>query len=373
MLTQFDHAARRTGVTLTEVLVAIFIMGIGLLSLLAMFPLGAINMKLAIQDQRTADAARNATVVARLLDFREDQYVFPNYTNVDWNPPVLGGAAPPTTLPLPSTSGPSYPVYVDPVGVSAGSNWTGYLPSVSSGFRRVAPFSMYAPGPTLNPTVVERWTKVLDDMAFDDRGQVKLVPPIGGQPQREPRYSYAFMCRQIRAWGGRSTANAAGRFYDPITPDPATVPGPLFPYTTEFPYSRTPQGVELAVVVYDRRPNFVVGGAPVEEKSYQAIFGWNGSGIQVPNVGVITWQAGAAQPAVRRGTWILDATVTDAVSGPRGYFYRVANVTQLSATTLEIEFQQNVRASTTPTSSFANNNVAVVMESVVEVFDKGTK
>ena len=34
----------RSGVTLTEVLVAIFIMGIGLLSILVLFPLGALTL-----------------------------------------------------------------------------------------------------------------------------------------------------------------------------------------------------------------------------------------------------------------------------------------------------------------------------------------
>ena len=44
----------RAGVTLIEVLVAIFIMGIGLLALLTLFPLGALRMAKAIQDDRAA-------------------------------------------------------------------------------------------------------------------------------------------------------------------------------------------------------------------------------------------------------------------------------------------------------------------------------
>ena len=42
----------RPGTTLVEVLVAIFVMGIGCLAILAMFPLGAMNMARSIKDDR---------------------------------------------------------------------------------------------------------------------------------------------------------------------------------------------------------------------------------------------------------------------------------------------------------------------------------
>jgi hypothetical protein len=48
------------GVTLVEVLVAIFVTGVGLLSLLALFPLGALEMARAIKSDRTAAVAAHA-------------------------------------------------------------------------------------------------------------------------------------------------------------------------------------------------------------------------------------------------------------------------------------------------------------------------
>jgi prepilin-type N-terminal cleavage/methylation domain-containing protein len=71
------RSQRRAGVTLIEVLVAIFIMGIGLLALLNLFPLGAIEMSQAIQDDRTGAFADRAIalgdageeLVAHTLDF----------------------------------------------------------------------------------------------------------------------------------------------------------------------------------------------------------------------------------------------------------------------------------------------------------------
>lgn len=313
--------SKRGGVTLTEVLVAIFIMGIGLLSLIALFPIGALNMAAAIKDERTADAARNAAAIAKLLNIRDDDNVFPRYTNPDFPAPL-------TSLPVVSTGSPSYPVYIDPRGFANGSTRIGVLPGVSPGFARWEPTKINT------PYLRAYWTTVLDEMVFDEQGAALLTPPVGGMVQREPRYSFAFLCRQVQAYPA----------------NPASLSSP--------PYS-TPYGVSLSVVVYDRRPNFLVSGVPVEEGCYRASF-TIGS-----NLAVLDW-TGQAPPNIRRGSWILDATVLGpgGVAEPHGYFYRVVNITPLSATTAELELQYKAQAT-------AVNGVAVVMESVAEVFDKG--
>lgn len=322
---------RREGVTLTEILVAIFVTGVGLLSLLVLFPIGVLNMATAIKDERTADASRNAAAIAQLLNLRDDSSVFPYYTNVDY--PTY----PPSTLPVALPIAASYPVYVDPQGAALGANRMGVLPGVSPGFARVAPS-------TINTSqLIARWTRVLDDLSFDETGQARvnpsnLVPSNLGQVQREPRYSFAFMCQQVLAY----------------MPDPPPTP---YPMGTSPPY-HTPAKVNMTVVVYDRRPNIAIGGVPVEEKVYQASF------VAGTNLATLSWNAGAPPPRVRRGTWIFDATVLG-VAEPHAYFYRVANVTDLG-TTMELQLQQKVRASTTSTSG-----VAIIMDSVAEVFDKG--
>ena len=69
--------ASEVGVALIEVLIAILIMGIGLLALLTLFPLGAIEMAQAIRDDRTAAVAADAValgeageeLVTRTMDF----------------------------------------------------------------------------------------------------------------------------------------------------------------------------------------------------------------------------------------------------------------------------------------------------------------
>ena len=55
---------RRTGITLLEVLAAIFVVGIGLLALLTLFPLGALEMAQAIKDDRAGKAAADAVALS---------------------------------------------------------------------------------------------------------------------------------------------------------------------------------------------------------------------------------------------------------------------------------------------------------------------
>src|SRR5207302_679219 len=95
---------QRDGVTLIEVLVAIFVMGLGMIALLTLFPLGVLQMAQAIKDDRTAIAAANAASVAKVWNIRVDDNVSQYYKN------------PVGTFGLPDASAGSsgYPVYVDP-------------------------------------------------------------------------------------------------------------------------------------------------------------------------------------------------------------------------------------------------------------------
>jgi Tfp pilus assembly protein PilV len=61
---RFRNRGKQAGITLLEVLVAIFITGIGLLALLQLFPLGALDMAEAIKDDRTAAVAARAVALS---------------------------------------------------------------------------------------------------------------------------------------------------------------------------------------------------------------------------------------------------------------------------------------------------------------------
>src|ERR1700752_85863 len=51
---------RRNATSLVEVLISIFIMALGLMALLTLFPLGAVHMSRALQDHRAGTLAANS-------------------------------------------------------------------------------------------------------------------------------------------------------------------------------------------------------------------------------------------------------------------------------------------------------------------------
>jgi hypothetical protein len=329
----------RSGTTLIEVLVAIFITAIGLLGLLALFPLGAVNMALAIKNSRCGQAAANAAGVAETLNIRNDPLVVgdPGDVFVDDDSGKRPRANP---------DGPSYPVYVDPLGLNHGMPH--YLGLKTPGIpRRTVSFVQPPPHAswTSFPAAVQRFT-LLDDISFVKDGPYAGLasPPQGivsshggssaqpgaGVVQREGRYSWAYLLRR--------------------------------------PRSSDKSVVELTIIVYSSRPTVFGQG----ENAYGPVtFDPNSNLVRV------YWGAGEEKPAVRAGDWILDATlvkpagasagVSHQAPDPHGFFYRVVNVIEGSDGVkpyLDLELQTKPKLGTT-------QGVLVVLDGVAEVFEKG--
>src|SRR5438105_4707990 len=109
------HHQTRTGATLTEVLVAIFVMAIGLLALLTLFPLGALSMAQAIKDNRTAHSGKNAFAIAGALNIHGDATVL-NISNPQIaGTPLTGIAAYQGAPPCPNTPPHSTSWFLNPL------------------------------------------------------------------------------------------------------------------------------------------------------------------------------------------------------------------------------------------------------------------
>jgi type II secretory pathway pseudopilin PulG len=164
---------RRPAVTLIEVLVAMFIMAIGMLALLVLFPLGALTMGQALKDDRCASAAFMAEQTAIAMNVRHDANVTALFT-----------AGLPANYPV---NYPSNPVYVDP-----------YFAGTYNQVGTSAPFihrvrSIYAGSPPL----WDRWFSLPNDITFLSNG---TPDPSGGNVERARRYTWAYMLRRPQAW-----------------------------------------------------------------------------------------------------------------------------------------------------------------------------
>jgi type II secretory pathway pseudopilin PulG len=308
----------RPAATLIEVLVAIFVTAIGLLALLALFPLGTLSMAQAIRNNRCSQAAANAKAVYKIQRLAYDPLVTTAFAGA-------GTAWPPLTQP----GTPSYPVYVDTTGVALGYPTLGDMnypttnqPPRSPGIPRV-PASF-----ATNTADLLRWMTLLDDITFPSNGVP--VTPV----QREGRYSWCYLLQR--------------------------------------PNHLSDQLTNLTVVVYTGRSQAVRG-----EASYAV--NWTAG----TNTVIVPWNpaVGQERPAVRTGSWVLDATVIAPPTpdpDPHGFFYRVVNVSETTyqynppggptVPALLLELQTTIRKGTMPN---ANQGVLVVMDNVAEVFEMG--
>jgi prepilin-type N-terminal cleavage/methylation domain-containing protein len=294
----------RPGVTLLEVLTAIFIMGIGLLALLALFPLGASTMTHAMQDARCFEAGSNAKAGCIALGIRQDQVVTP----------LFRGDTPGTQLPDDWT-GPSYPVFVDPIGLyyigpANNSRIPGTLiPRV--GFSQA-----------LTGNAAMRWCSLGDDYTFDANGSASLPTGV----ERESRYTWGYMMRR--------------------------------------PNMQNPSVVEASVVCYAGRNLQVPGG----ETIYSPVT----YSFASPRTLILSYVTD--KPNLKRGGWLLDAT-EHKINNPaeralamkygpvHGYFYRIIDFADVNVNQIEVELQ------TVPVAPITK---IAIMDNVAEVFPIGT-
>jgi hypothetical protein len=300
-----------------EVLVAIFIMAIGLLTLLTLFPLGALSMAQAIKDERSSQAAANAIALAHARSYRNDGTVTGNRQGRDYFIDPGNG------LPRADDNGPSYPVFVDPLGkVLLQLRWD-TIADIPDGIPRRSVDHIDDPG--LDPN--ERYRRSMagftlqDDMRFHRGNTFHGLPSVPGGPvERYDQYSWAYLLQRPRA-ADTSVVN-------------------------------------VSVVVYSGRTLQILG-----ETAYRGVaFDTNSNMVRV------TWNPTKQdKPPIRKGSWILDATLVNSASRraePHGYFYRVVGVTDESANSMLLELQSNPKKGTA-------NGILVVMENVVEVFERG--
>jgi type II secretory pathway pseudopilin PulG len=417
---------RRSGVTLTEVLIAIFIVALGLMSLLSLFPLGMLQMAQANKDERASQAAANAEAYFRAY-FKSvwlynqpaglDAALFSGSAGSDAmddpanvGPSGTGGATrfpvgvpvPPfpgspllTTPPLsasgtpplwtnnvppflsPQSSGPSYPMVIDPIGwqcnfVSPQTNpsvpntgtygntpsasalkmwWMGY-PVGGEPANALAALNRYVPRRTL--TVFEsgsggplppaanrpalkdivRLTSLRDDYGFNADGVPDPSFGVGNLPN-EARYKAAWFVRR--------------------------------------PNNSVRYELDLSVIIYAARTLDV----PTAEQVLQCNFDQGSTTATI-------LLNGAPAPAFRRGQWVLDSTMVryapgggGAVADPHGYFYRVVDVddSQVAAGILLVELQTPARASTNTTVVAGQRQDTggrvTILSTAAEVFAKG--
>lgn len=347
---------RRPGTSLMEVLIAIFIMALGLMALLTLFPLGLLTMAAAIKDDQCARAAANADGTARFFWKGIWEDVPPggiaNTSNPNLNNmPQLDAAGITALL---DTHG---RVFIDPYGMIG--NPSGTAQQLLVGGNRYPPNPVQPQGPPAMQvgtprssvgvrtgtntafvlgtegypySVTRRFCTLLDDIYFDRQGQpdannLSLISP--GSVRRDGRYNFAWLLTR-QPGQPRYEAN-------------------------------------LKVVVYGGLKGARSFSTPAAETPYTAMFTVGSTSAQL----LYDTSLGQTKPNLGRNSWIYD--------NQNGYFYRVVDISedQLSATQFQVNLElqtpalANTGAPPPATASFVAG-AGVVMELIAEVFDTGT-
>jgi hypothetical protein len=289
---------RRPGLSLTEVLVALFIMGIGCIAILTLFPLGALNMAQAFRDDRCTQGASQADAslrsyvkTARDTGRLNSEKFVEALTNPDSTRSATNHMVQLTAAMrfLPEYPFPSYPVFIDPLGYRArggtndtpspvtdrtlwlGDNGFGY---VAGGHGSAVPRRSLGMITKLNANATEtakqqplaiRTCSLLDGFGYDLNGQPATVGG-GTTIDRDLRYNWLWVLQK---------------------PDAETAP------TT------------VTVVVFDKRaPGYAPTGVPLETvwkpevaAEGQTLVSFKGS------------YDNGTLPPVQRGGWLMDCSI----------------------------------------------------------------
>lgn len=338
--------ARRSGTTLIEVLVAIFVMGIGLIALLTLFPIGVLRFVQAIHDNKSAQSGANAHAISIAQNVRNDPLVVTVPSDPDSN-----GAPIPDVFknPYPNKAGQpsgmlnaddyaeSYAIFVDPVGyysvpaLTSAQDWVGGVP----GMLRRRPVSFVA-----NNLDIHKNFTLWDDISFDRSSTISAAP---GSPQRvanaifrDSRFSWGYLLRR------------------PQTVDRSVV--------------------DCSVVVFDERPLSLSGTMTLAEYIYPKTY------FDTTRNAITIDYTNSVPPPIRPGNWILDATViaqTVTTATQHAYYYRVVAVNDISTTMVQYEVQNplrgfnNLPAGYPTDATYGYQGTAIIIDGVAEVFEKG--
>jgi prepilin-type N-terminal cleavage/methylation domain-containing protein len=315
----------RSGFSLSEVLIAIFVLAIGMMGILALFPLGAAQMAQAIKDERSGQLADISEAHMRIL-WRQ-AWLVPYSTANPTNANVgtldsevnMIGRCPEYTFDFGNTSaastGPGQPIYLDPIGYPVQPSKTlagsGVIQRVTlgiapgSGSVGVSQTSMWAQGAaSLGQRI--RLFGLIDDLTFQQNGEAAV--PVN----RADRYNAAFLLQR--------------------------------------PKNNVRQEVNLKVVVYQgRSPDIASAEVTLPRLSSPLVPGSDSLSVSTDGT------------PLRLNSWVL---VWGTTPVPFADFYRVVGYTSS-----QISVSPQIRAHGNVSSY---TGTAAILTDVIEVFDRGT-
>ncbi len=324
----------RSGMTTLETLMAIFVFAVGAIAVMGMFPLSVVTMGHSFRIDRATTSAGSAEGYIRIywkekMAESANPNAEPAFRALDADPDGPG----PLTAILATSTDPSYPVFIDPVGWWARGGPTPGRADRDrvgeNGLTNIPRRNLNALA--TNDLIALRATHLMDTMSYTDDGV-----PKPGADMRELRYNWLWVIQRPMN-RDRFTANLTIVVFNKRT------------------HLYAPQGIGLERVT-------PMPGEPA-----------------VPFVPGLTSITVPASVDVDRGSWILDATILPgtvnsfaAGGGPirHAKFYRVVSKTETPNLPGFFDLELHTPIRRLDGSSAPYNGTVVVLAGVSEVFER---
>ncbi len=354
----------RPGVTLTEVLIAMFVMALGMLALLTLFPLGVFQIGQALKDDRTTQTASQADGVLRSL--WRNQVVQPLNDNDPTTLPdpfVWAMDDPNLLLQKPSTLKPGSfedhygpylltngttvpqmsPLPITPTTLMTGETWSGAPsdnPPITGGnlYDPLGSAHYVTPGTAGQaasyPVMIDPLGYLARPNALDQRW---VANSAGNTSPLIPRRNLSVGAAQMNGYQAIQTCCLVDDFT--FRPNgSATTPGVggttrqgrySWAAIVQRPVNATRDVATLKIMVFDGRPPLLA--TPGDEVIVTTTVANPGTDrsivVDVPN------RSADQAPLVRKGGWIMDGTISinplNSLLGIRhANFYRIAGVSE---------------------------------------------
>jgi hypothetical protein len=415
-------AGARRGITLTEILISILIMGIGLISLATLFPLGMVRLRAANQQHRSGLLAESATADLSTRGLLLAPYFlasgyYSTASNGFYNPLI---------------SDPSNPANPSAGGLSAGVNstgvpfcydplwWyeTGNTPNAALGTVGEVRFGQAVfVYPSAN-AFIRSTTADASNPAGHGLQRITNYGQTAGWPLFNPELTFASPDDQVMQNSDASpqllsaSAGTGQSTLSGVVPQWFPAVGAAVPagFRNDLRYTWLFTGYQVdstnltnfvgSVVVMDSRPfsldsvasptnPAVSSPTAAGEIVMEGVFGYsghvvNGFGVAADRIVLLRWPAAMPDPEIKVGSWICDVSYQRntglANSGiQRCNWYQVAKKGEVQADTDVAGYRHIVVTTTTPmvdrTALLAGGvpqfvNVALFMPSVINVFQR---
>jgi len=398
---------RRPGVTLMEVLIAIMILAIGMIAIMALFPIGAVNMARAITQDRATVHGVNSDSMFRyywaqawsdraggIRASSDEAYLYSQEPMIA----LLQNHATYGQVKL-TDSQPGFPVLVDPVG------WQTNIPGTPNQYfvaglanlpmrttlRRCFAFAGPYPVPPYKPYYAPQDQPPAPLGIGPQLGpaQQALLAPAPVPPPVPPYppdiksvIRLTTMLDDLTLAGANDSVNAVPQFMqgEPATPAAQIERGGRYnvSWLIQRPRNDKPDEVVVKVLVY-------AGRSPTDTPSPETAYALVAPAL--PGQKLIQLDVtGQAMPNLRRGAWIAlcrPIPVLDPITGqpagttyPSIEFYRVAGINDETPNVLGVETESAIKAEGPPPPIGLYGGpgqpvVAVVFENLTEVFERG--